>query len=56
MTPARQLLIVVPRDHPLEVEAQVENKDVGFVKEGQPVEIKIKETFSLPYAGPFQAM
>jgi len=26
------------------VEAQVENKDVGFVREGQPVEIKV-ETF-----------
>jgi len=44
VTPAQQLLIVVPQDHPIEVEAQVENKDVGFVKEGQPVEIKV-ETF-----------
>ena len=44
VTPAQQLLIVVPQDHPVEVEAQVDNKDVGFVKEGQPVEIKV-ETF-----------
>jgi hemolysin D len=44
VTPAQQLLIVVPRDQPVEVEAQVENKDVGFVREGQPVEIKV-ETF-----------
>ena len=44
VTPAQQLLIVVPHDHPVEVEAQVENKDVGFVREGQPVEIKV-ETF-----------
>jgi hemolysin D len=44
VTPAQQLLIVVPQDHPVEVEAQVENKDVGFVREGQPVEIKV-ETF-----------
>ena len=44
VTPAQELLIVVPQDHPVEVEAQVENKDVGFVKEGQPVEIKV-ETF-----------
>jgi hemolysin D len=44
VTPAQQLLIVVPQDNPVEVEAQVENKDVGFVKEGQPVEIKV-ETF-----------
>jgi hemolysin D len=44
VTPAQQLLVVVPSDHPVEVEAQVENKDVGFVREGQPVEIKV-ETF-----------
>ncbi|HEX8750961.1 MAG TPA: HlyD family type I secretion periplasmic adaptor subunit [Nitrospira sp.] len=44
VTPAQQLLIVVPQEHPVEVEAQVENKDVGFVKEGQPAEIKV-ETF-----------
>src|SRR5689334_19950265 len=44
VTTAQQLLIVVPQDHPVEVEAQVENKDVGFVREGQPVEIKV-ETF-----------
>jgi hemolysin D len=44
VTPAQQLLMVVPQDHPVEVEAHVENKDVGFVKEGQQVEIKV-ETF-----------
>lgn len=42
VTPAQQLLIVVPREHPVEVEAQVENKDIGFVKEGQSVEVKIE--------------
>ena len=50
VTPAQQLLTLVPRDHPVEVEAQVENKDVGFVKEGQPVEIKI-ETFQFTLYG-----
>ncbi len=50
VTPAQQLLIVVPQDHPVEVEAQVENKDVGFVKEGQPVEIKV-ETFPFTLYG-----
>jgi hemolysin D len=50
VTPAQQLLIVVPHDHPVEVEAQVENKDVGFVKEGQFVEIKI-ETFPFTLYG-----
>jgi hemolysin D len=42
VTPAQPLLTVVPQDHPVEVVAQVENKDVGFVKEGQPVEIKVE--------------
>lgn len=50
VTPAQQLLIVVPNDHPLEVEAWVENKDIGFVKEGQPVEIKV-ETFPFTVYG-----
>jgi len=42
VTPAQPLLIVVPQEHPVEVEAQVENKDVGFVSEGQLVEIKVE--------------
>ena len=44
VTPGQQLMVVVPRDAPLEVEAWVENKDVGFVRPGQPVEVKL-ETF-----------
>ncbi len=50
VTPAQELLIVVPQDHPVEVEAQIENKDVGFVKEGQPAEIKV-ETFPFTLYG-----
>lgn len=50
VTPAQPLLIVVPQDHPVEVEAQLENKDVGFVKEGQSAEIKI-ETFPFTLYG-----
>ena len=50
VTPAQPLLIVVPQEHPVEVEAQVENKDVGFVKEGQSVEIKV-ETFQFTLYG-----
>jgi hemolysin D len=46
VTPAQPLMIVVPTDDPLEIEAFVENKDVGFVHPGQPAEIKV-ETF--PY-------
>lgn len=48
--PAQQLLVVVPEEHPVEVEAQVENKDVGFVKERQPVEVKV-ETFPFTLYG-----
>jgi hemolysin D len=50
VTPAQELLVVVPQDHPVEVEAQVENKDVGFVKNGQIVEIKV-ETFPFTLYG-----
>ncbi|MDP2832522.1 MAG: HlyD family efflux transporter periplasmic adaptor subunit, partial [Pseudomonadota bacterium] len=31
VTPAQPLLVIVPGDNPLEVEAFVENKDIGFV-------------------------
>ncbi len=41
VTPAQPVLVVVPRDAPLEVEALVANKDVGFVREGQPAEVKV---------------
>ncbi len=44
VTPAQQLMVIVPRDHPLALEAWVENKDIGFVIPGQPVEVKV-ETF-----------
>ena len=50
VTPAQELLIVVPPDHPVEVAAQVENKDVGFVRNGQIVEIKV-ETFPFTLYG-----
>ena len=50
VTPAQPLLIIVPREHAVEVEAQVENKDVGFVEAGQPVEVKI-ETFPFTLYG-----
>ncbi len=50
VTPAQELLIVVPQDHPVEIEAQVENKDVGFVKAGQVVEVKV-ETFAFTLYG-----
>jgi HlyD family secretion protein/hemolysin D len=41
VTPAQQLLSVVPQDDRVEVEAVLENRDVGFIKPGQTVELKI---------------
>ena len=41
VTPAQQLLSVVPQDERVEVEAVLENRDVGFISVGQSVEIKI---------------
>jgi hemolysin D len=46
VTPAQPLMIIVPADQALEIEAFIENKDIGFVNPGQQAEIKI-ETF--PY-------
>lgn len=45
VTPAQPLLVVVPLDSRLEIEAMVSNRDIGFVHEGQLAEIKI-ETFN----------
>ncbi len=44
VTPAQPLMVIVPRDHPLEVEALVQNKDIGFVHPGQTAQVKV-ETF-----------
>lgn len=44
VTPAQALMVIVPKDDPLEIEAFLENKDIGFVNPGQEAEIKI-ETF-----------
>lgn len=44
VTPAQALMVVVPADQPLEVEAFFENKDIGFLREGQAAEVKV-ETF-----------
>ena len=41
VTPAQQLLSIVPKDDRVEVEAVLENRDVGFVAAGQRVELKV---------------
>lgn len=45
VTEAQPLMVIVPNDQPMEVEAMLPNKDIGFVRPGQEVEIKV-ETFS----------
>jgi hemolysin D len=44
VTPAQALMVIAPSDYQAEVEATLENKDVGFVKVGQRAEVKV-ETF-----------
>ena len=44
VTPAQAMMVIVPENATLEVEAWVANKDIGFITEGQVAEIKI-ETF-----------
>ncbi len=39
---AQPLMMIVPRESTVEVEAMLENKDVGFVQEGQRVAVKIE--------------
>ena len=41
VTPAQALMVLVPSGESLEVEAALENKDIGFVEVGQRVEVKI---------------
>jgi len=50
VTPAQALLVLVPDDQHLEIEAMVSNHDIGFVHVGQDAEIKI-DTFSFTRYG-----
>jgi hemolysin D len=50
VTPAQTLLVVVPADSHLEIEAMVLNRDIGFVHAGQDAEIKI-DTFNFSRYG-----
>ncbi|MBR1270092.1 HlyD family type I secretion periplasmic adaptor subunit [Bradyrhizobium sp. AUGA SZCCT0222] len=40
--PAQALMIIVPDGAEIEVEAHVLNKDIGFIREGQPVRVKLE--------------
>jgi len=55
VTPAQVLLEVVPNMVNLEVEAWVANKDIGFIEEGQNVELKV-ETFNFQKYGTVPAV
>jgi hemolysin D len=50
VTPAQSLLVVVPSDSRLEIEAMVSNSDIGFVHAGQGAEIKV-DTFNFTRYG-----
>ena len=53
VTPAQALLVVVPSDSRLEIEALVPNRDIGFIHPGQPAEIKV-DTFNFTRYGLLQ--
>ncbi|MBS7699274.1 MULTISPECIES: HlyD family type I secretion periplasmic adaptor subunit [unclassified Chelatococcus] len=48
--PAQALMVIVPRDDHVEIEAQVLNRDIGFVREGQAATVKL-EAFSFTRYG-----
>jgi hemolysin D len=50
VTPAQSLLVIVPSDTRLEIEAMISNRDIGFVEAGQGAAIKI-DTFSFTRYG-----
>lgn len=50
VTPAQVLMLVVPRDEVLEVEAVLPNREIGFVHEGQEAQVKV-DTFEFTRYG-----
>jgi hemolysin D len=50
VTPAEALMVIVPADSHLEIEAMVSNRDIGFVHAGEPAEIKV-DTFNFTRYG-----
>lgn len=54
VTPAQALMLIVPEDAQMEIEAWVTNKDIGFLYEGQKAEIKV-ETFNFQKYGTLEA-
>jgi hemolysin D len=50
VTPSQELMVVVPAESRLEVEAMISNRDIGFVKAGQVAGIKV-DTFNFTKYG-----
>lgn len=42
VTEAQPLLVIVPANERLEIDAMVENKDIGFINRGQAAEVKVE--------------
>jgi hemolysin D len=53
VTSAQPLMVIVPDNSPLEVEAQMMNRDIGHLRAGQPVVVKV-ETFDFTRYGPIE--
>jgi hemolysin D len=53
VTPAQALMLVVPAESRLEIEAMISNRDIGFVEVGQSAAIKI-DTFNFTRYGLLQ--
>jgi hemolysin D len=50
VTPAQQLMVIVPADSHIEAEVMISNRDIGFVSAGQQAEVKI-DTFNFTRYG-----
>ncbi len=50
VTPAEKVISIVPKNAPLIIKAEVQNKDIGFIKKGMEVAIKI-DTFDFQKYG-----
>jgi hemolysin D len=53
VTPAQMLMLIVPTESRLEIEAMISNRDIGFVEPGQDAAIKI-DTFNFTRYGLLQ--
>src|SRR6185369_8961152 len=50
VTPSQELMVVVPANSRLEIEANISNRDIGFIQAGQEAEIKV-DTFNFTKYG-----